>query len=33
MSSSIKDTADEKITWFDQNEGDFFWEFTAVQGI
>ena len=31
--SSIKDGSEDQIAWFDQREGDGFWEFTAVQGV
>lgn len=32
-SSSIMDANDEGIAWFEQMEGDFYWEFGAVQAI
>lgn len=31
--SSIKDENEDSIAWFDQREGDAFWEFGAVQGV
>jgi hypothetical protein len=30
---SVKDSNVDRIAWFDQVEGDFYWEFNAVQGI